>query len=562
MTFYQQETDIHNLDAMEDMCRQLLEQDISTTAELEAWIADVSTFQEKVEEILTGHYIEFQCRSNDESAKKAVEFDQQYVEPLRKTYTAAWDKKLLQHPLTSSLPESYAFLMKKKINAQELYDEENVQLEIKEDELANTYFEYTGGLTVSWDGREMSLSELAPFFESKDRNIRKQAFLLQKEAFMGIAEELQAIMSRLLTLRKEKAANAGVSDYRYYMFKQYERFDYTPEDCRTLAYAIRDHVRPWKEKLQEQHQYKLGVDTYRPWDVRATTDEEASLKPFQTRGELVSRASSVLAEIHPPFADLLETMDKQEMLDLTGRQGKAPGGFCSFLPVSKLSFIFMNASGVHDDMITLLHEMGHCIHNDYMKSLEIPEYKDVPMEAAELASMSMELLTMDYWHYYYPDNKELRQAKLHHLKDIIHFLPFGIVVDQFQHWMYENPEHTEQERAEKFQELEQFFDAGGVDWSEVEEWQQLSWLRILHIFEVPLYFIDYVIAQLGALQVYKRYRQEPEAAVEDLTAALALGSSVPLPEIYERAGIAFDFSSDKTEELMTFLQEEINQLEQ
>lgn len=563
MNFYQEVINLNNIEEVKDTYERLLQESISSSLQLEDWLVRCSRVEEAMEEALTGHYIEFQCYSNSDKAVKQYEYDQVHIEPLRKSYTAALNKKFLNEKYLSALPlEKYKLLIKSKKNAQELFQEENIYLEIEEDKLVTNYFEITGSLTAEWDGEEKSLSELSPFLEDESPEVRKKAMFLINEAFQEHAEKLQKIMSDLIQIRRKKAENANEANYRDFMFKEYERFDYTSKDCFVLAEAVKQHVTPLKEKIQRKHKHEMQVENYRPWDRKAPAPGQASLKPFHSRADLVEKASIIFSSLDESFSKLLNTMDDKGMLDLTARKGKAPGGFCTPLPLSGTSFIFMNASQTHDDMITLLHEMGHCIHNDFTKHFSLAHYKETPMESAELASMTMELLTMDHWHHYYTNKNELIQAKKNHLRDIVDILPLGIVIDQFQHWMYENPNHSEKQRMDKFLELQEKYDANIVDWDGFEEWRKLSWLRILHIFEVPFYFIEYVIAQLGALQIYRNYKLDPVKALQDYKKALHLGASVPLPDVYEAAGISFDFSSGMISELMQFVENELEALDE
>jgi oligoendopeptidase F len=341
------------------------------------------------------------------------------------------------------------------------------------------------------------------------------------------------------------------------MFKKYERFDYTAEDCKNLAEAVRKYVTPLKEKLQRKHQAEIGAKDYRPWDLQAVPSDKKPLKPFGSAEELISKSTDIFSNLDPAFAGLLRTMDSRGMLDLNSRKGKSPGGFCCPLPVSELSFIFMNSANSHDDLITLLHEMGHCIHNDYKKDFELSKYRDTPMESSELASMTMELFTMDQWGLFYKDEKDLVQAKKDQLKGIIDFLPAGMIIDQFQHWLYENPGHTAEERNEKYFEITRHLDSSIVNWDGFENWAKSKWLPVLHIFEVPFYYIEYVIAQLGALQMYKQYLENPAQTLGNYKKALSLGSSKPLPEVYKAAGIRFDFSEEMIKDLMNFVEKEL-----
>jgi len=560
--FYQEILDFQNLEAIEEFFKELVEEEITSVEQLEDWLIRQSDLFDAIEEGLTGHYIDFQSQSDSESAKQVFEHDQQVIEPLVKRYEALLDEKFLSSPFKNELnQEEFQQFIKSKNNAKDLFREENIELEVEEDRLTTNYFEHTGGLTVNWNGEEKTLSEISAYSQDSDREIRKKAVQLSAQAFLSKESELQNMMDELILLRQQKAEHANLINYRDYMFKKYERFDYTPDDCKQLAESIRKYVTPLKEKIQREHQQELGVETFRPWDTKGVAKGLKPLKPFAERDELVKKSATIFSNLDVRFEELLTTMDQRGMLDLTTRKGKAPGGFCAPLPISELSFIFMNASTTHDDMITLLHEMGHCIHNDFKKDIPLSKYRDTPMESSELASMSMELLTMDQWELFYESKEDLVRAKQDQLRGIIEFLPMGMVVDQFQHWMYENPNHTAEERNKKFAELQKTLNSNVVDWTGYEKWSETAWLRILHIFEVPFYFIEYVIAQLGAVQMYKQYRNNPELTLANYKKALSLGASKSLSEVYEAAGIRFDFSEDMIKELMVFVEDELKALQ-
>lgn len=559
--FYQEKLDFTDVACVENRLKALLEVQIDSAGALEKWLIERSTLLEEIEEGLTGHYIDFQCENRNEVAKSTFEFDQEQIQPLVKKYDSEFDKKFYSSPYRAELPpEKYALFNKKKENAISLFREENVPLEVEEDRLATAYFEITGSLTADWDGEEKTLSELRKYTQDADRAIREKATALQYDALLSVKEDLQDIMNQLMRLRQKKAENATLENYRDYMFKAYERFDYTAEDCKTLGEAIRKYVVPLKEKIQKAHQKELGVERYRPWDTAAVAPGKTPLKPFENVSELIEKGSNVLGQLDSRFSQLIDTMNEKGMLDLETRKGKSPGGFCSPLPVTELSFIFNNASNTQDAVVTLFHEMGHCIHNDFKKQIALSEYKDTPMESSELASMSMELFTMDKWDAFYTNEEDLKRAKREQLEGIIQFLPNGIIVDLFQHWLYENPTHTAEERNATYERLSKQFNATVVDWNGYEEWRQNSWLFILHIFEVPFYYVEYVIAQLGALQMYRQYKENPEKALANYKKALSLGSSVSLPEVYEAAGIRFDFSEAMIKDLMTFLEGELEAL--
>lgn len=559
--FYQELINFEDTAALEQQLNDLLEQPINSVEDLENWLHEQTKLDDAIGEMLMGHYIDFQCKNDDEEAKRKFEHDQQVIQPKLKGVEAKLDQRFYESPFRDQLdPEFYAQFIKRKKNAIELFREENIALEIEEDRLSTKYFEITGSIIINWDGEEKTLSQMQVFTNDSDRAVREKAFHLIQEQLSAVKDELEAIMNELMQIRHKKAENANQANYRDYMFRKYERFDYTPEDCHQLARAVQKYVVPLKDEIEKRHQQEIGVDHYRPWDVNAVPAGQQPLKPFATVEELIQGTSYILNKLDPAFGNLVDTMNERGMLDLESRKAKSPGGFCAPLGVSGLSFIFMNAASNHDDLTTMVHEMGHCIHNFYKTKLPLSDYKNTPMESAELASMSMEFFSMNDWAHFYKDEADFKRAKRDQLEGVVKFLPWGVVVDQFQHWMYENPAHTVEERNAKFMELAKSLSHHYEDWSGYEEQLTNRWRRQLHIFEVPFYYIDYVIAQLGALQMYKQYKENPTATMENYKRALSLGSSKPLPEVYAAAGIKFDFSEEMVKELMEFVKQELDEL--
>ena len=255
----------------------------------------------------------------------------------------------------------------------------------------------------------------------------------------------------------------------------------------------------------------------------------------------------------PFFGDCLKTMQSMGHLDLESKTGKAPGGYNYPLYEIGVPFIFMNAVGLHRDLITMVHEGGHAIHSFLNRKLEITAFKNIPSEAAELASMSMELLSMKYWDAFYPNADELLRARLEHLEDLLKVLPWIAQIDAFQHWIYTNPTHSLEERSNNWLHLSQRFGTGLTDWTGFEDLQANAWQRQLHLFEVPFYYIEYGIAQLGAIGVWKNSLENESEAIEKYKAGLSLGYTRSLPQIYETAGVAFDFSPTRIGSLMEFV---------
>jgi oligoendopeptidase F len=550
-----------NVESLKSELDSLLNVQIGSAEDLNTFLSDQKRLYEQVEEKMMKHYIAFQCQSDDEENKRKYEFDQQQIKPLYKKYQSLLDEKVLESPFLSYLPDSEYGEFKKKLRVQfALFQEANLEIEKQEDALVNQYFEIAGSLTSIWEGEEVTLSELYAHASDPNRDKRQKAWEAIYTPILKEEEKVQKILDELIQLRVKKAENAGLPSFTDYMFKKYNRFDYTPEDCHQLAESIREHVLPLTLQLEKEHKKELDVEVYRPWDVTGVAASKKPLKPVDSAEELINKSAKVLGELHPSFGSLVHEMNDKGLLDLTSRKGKTQGGFCESLPETGLSFIFMNLSNTDSDLIVFMHEMGHGIHDMLKRDQEVYANKQIPMESAELASMSMELMTADRWNEFYKTEEELKRAKKEHLKSAVMFLPYIMVVDQFQHWLYKNPNHSWGERNKKFGEIKERYDATIIQWDGYEDWKEKNWLKTLHIFEVPFYFIEYAIAQLGAIQLYKQYKENPEKTIEKYIEALKLGSSKSLPEVYEAAGIKFDFSSKTIAELMEFVAKELDLL--
>ncbi|PFK39141.1 oligoendopeptidase F [Bacillus cereus] len=550
---------ISNMDELVKELDVLLNESISSSQELENWLLKQSHTLNSISEQLMKHYIAFQRNTNDIDAKNTFDFNQKHIQPILKRYKNLFDQKYYESPYRLQLnPSRFGFLDKKIENTRELFSEENISLEITEDELITRYFEITGNLTSMWDGEEVNLSELSVYLQDPDRNVRQKAMTAISEKFLSVENEIQEILNQLIILRTNKARNVNLANYRDYMFKKYERFDYTAEQCNQFAESIRKYVVPLQEKMHKALQKKLQVDSLRPWDIHAASADHKLLQPVKNETELIEKSKTIFSRIDSSFSALLEKMYNH--LDLENRTGKALGGFCEYLPASKLSFIFMSLTKTQDDIVIFLHEMGHCIHHDLMKDISIHQYQHLPMETAELASMTMELFTMDHWNIFYTNKEDLKQAMQEQLTQIVEYLPITLIIDQFQHWLYENPNHTVEERNAKFLEIYSQYNSSIVNTDGYTNLIVTKWLSVLHIFEVPFYYIEYAIAQIGALQMYKLYKENPHQALQNYKKALSLGSSKSVKEVYEAAGIQFDFSGETIREVMCFVEEELELL--
>ena len=356
------------------------------------------------------------------------------------------------------------------------------------------------------------------------------------------------------------AKNAGFENYRDYKFADLGRFDYTKEDCFQFHEAVKTQVLPLVDFIYDRKRQKLGLDALRPWDVDAEPEGIQPLNPFKTGEELVNKTIECFQRMSPFFGECLIKMKEMGRLDLDSRKGKAPGGYNCPLPETGAPFIFMNAAGQMGDVTTMVHEGGHAIHSFLAHHLPLTAFKEYPMEIAEVASMTMELFSMDYWDVFFDHPEDLKRAKQQQLERVLTIFPWIATIDKFQHWLYEHPGHTEEERAQQWRSLLNDYTSVTLDVTGLEEYRKYSWQRQLHLYEVPFYYIEYGIAQLGAIGLWKQFKENREVAINNYIQALKLGGTKTLPELYEAAGLKFTFSPDYISELMLFVQQEMKKI--
>ena len=371
---------------------------------------------------------------------------------------------------------------------------------------------------------------------------------------------LNELYSELIRKRDAVAKNAGFENYSDYRFAELGRFDYTKEECFQFHEAVKLHILPLANKIYEQKRQKLGLDELRPWDTEAELPGIEPLRPFETGRELLEKTQTCFKEMNPFFAACLEKMDSLKHFDLESRKGKAPGGYNCPLAESGAPFIFMNAAGQMSDLTTMVHEGGHAIHSFLTHNLELSAFKEYPMEIAEVASMAMELFSMNHWGAFFDNEEDYKRAKEHQLERVITIFPWIAIIDKFQHWVYEHPNHTLDERSENWMRIVNEFTPAAINYSGLETYREIGWQKQLHLFEVPFYYIEYGIAQLGAIGLWMQYRQNPQEAVQHYIHALSLGSTRTLPQLYEAAGIQFNFSPEYIQTLMEFVHTEMENL--
>ncbi len=537
----------------------LEQREIGDRAALEQWLADRSELAFVLEEELAWRYIRMNCHTDREDYAKAFNLFVSEIEPEIARRSDRLDSKLLAHPLAGSLDGSrdYGVMMRVIRNRKRLFRDENVPLQAELQVLEQDYGKIASQMTVTIEGEEMTLQQASNYLREPQRELRKEAFLKIRERRYADAGRLHDLFDKLVEKRTTIAKNADFADYRDYRFAELGRFDYTVEDCETFQESIRTTVMPLVERLHRRRMEQMGQEVLKPWDLEHDPLGRPPLRPFRDVKELTEKAARAFDRINPRFGELLRTMEREGYLDLDSRKNKAPGGFNYPLYESNLPFIYMNATGNLRDLETIFHEGGHAIHSWLSSHIRIIEHKELPSEVAELASMSMELISMGTWDIFFPDGEELQRARREQLEGIIRILPWIAAIDKFQHWLYTHPGHGHGERDAQWTAIMREFSSPLVDWSGYEHFLATGWQGQLHLFEVPFYYIEYGISQLGALAVWKNYRKDPEQALRQYEEALSLGYSRPIPEIYRTAGIRFDFSENYVKSLMEFVAGEL-----
>lgn len=563
-TFTRDVTDFGNWSQLEPLFERLAQEieGVETRQALEAWMLRESELNAAIAEEGSRRYIGMTCDTDDEKAEKAYLHFVEKIEPKLKAWHDRLARLYLACPARGTIDgDRLAVLDRKLENQVELFREANVPLQTEESRLAQRYQKTMGGLTVEWHGEEKTLQQMAPYYEDTDRHVRRQAWTLVSERRLQEAETVNGLFDQLVALRTKIARNAGFDNFRDYQHQAYDRFDYEPADSMTFHNAIEQEAVPLLARLRARRRARLGVHELRPWDLQVDVEGRAALKPFDQASQLKDGCAEIFHQLDPGLGAQFDRMRELGLLDLASRKGKAPGGYQSTLEEVRLPFIFMNAAGTNRDVFTLLHEGGHAFHSFAARDEPLLAYRHAPMEFCEVASMAMELFAMDHLDVFYPDAADRGRSVRRHLEDMITIFPWIATIDAFQHWIYLNPDHNAEQRAAQWLKLQKRF-SPIVDWSGLEEHQRVAWHRQLHMFEVPFYYIEYGIAQMGALQLWLNYREEPATALEGYRRALALGGSRPLAELFEAAGIRFDFSAATLRPLMHAVSQELNRREE
>ncbi len=572
-SFVSDAVDATSWDHLEPLLDDLAGRDIASPAAFERWLRDRSDLDAATNEAEANLYITMTCRTDDKAAQAAYMRFVEEIQPRLKPRAFELDKR--QAELTRQFPldaRRYEVLARDTIAAVELFRQENVPIQTEEEKLSTEYQQICGAMTVMYQGEERTLPQMGKYQESTDRTVREETWRLVADRRAKDAERIDGIFDRLVGLRDTMARNAGFATYVEYTFKAKRRFDYTPRECEAYHDSCARVFVPLMRRLSEQRKAALGVDELRPWDMAVDVKGREALRPFEGGVDLVRKSRAVFRRLDGRLAGLFETLgdgseargaDDGAMLDLDSRRGKAPGGYLSMRDRQRKPFIFMNAAGLHRDVETMVHEAGHAFHAMLCADEPLVHYRHSPIEFAEVASMSMELLTMRHWggrDAFYPSDADHARAQRRHLESSMAILPWIATIDAFQHWMYRHPTHTREERVRHWISLDERF-GPGVSWSGMERLREIAWHRQPHLFTAPMYYIEYGIALLGSLQLWVRALEEGErTAVESYQRALSLGGSRPLPELFEAAGLKFDFSASMMSRLADRVQKELDKL--
>ena len=547
--------------AISKLYRTLLQREIPVNVDkLRQWIMDWSELESVLGEVSSRRYVAMTCDTRDELAAKAYADFVEKIQPLMIEYDDKLNRKLMAHPSKDALKSEFGEWLKGVQVSLDLFSPDNIPLETEENKEIQAYQKITGGMSVEFDGEVKTMQQLSAYMEKTDRALRERAWRAMWERRLKDKEALDNSYDKLFSIRKQIAKNAHCRDFIDYIFLAKHRFDYTPTDCENFHESIEKLVLPLQKEMYKRRAQKMGLDKLRPWDLDVDPLSRPPLKPYQSGEELIEKVDCIFESIHPQAGKWAREMQAKKLIDPDSRLGKAPGGYQIGFDESRLPFIFMNSANTDRDIYTLLHESGHSFHQFALANQPIFAYRDVPAEFAEVASMSMELIGMSNLKPFYENDCEaIVRSTEGELADVIWLFPWVASIDSFQHRLYNFPEHTAEDRSDIWTEIMDRYDAG-IDYSGLEAVRRNLWQKQLHLFECPFYYIEYGIAQIGALQVWANFKKDPQKAIDDLFKAESLGSSRPIPELFATANIKFDFTPKTLEPLMQVVWDELSRL--
>tara|TARA_B100001758_G_scaffold81348_1_gene69038 strand:+ start:3406 stop:5139 length:1734 start_codon:yes stop_codon:yes gene_type:complete len=546
LSFVPDDFDASKWENIEPYVNDLLSRELTCSSCLEKAISDSSNLAEHISETGALLYIGMTCDTENEKKKNEFLYFVENVRPKLSEFSDALNRRIAEHPSLEDLSERYTLMIRGIISDIEIFRTENIPLGVEQTKLVTKAQGITGAMTVEFEGKERTFPEMKAFLESNDREKREKAWKSMVNRWMDDSEDLSEIFDELIKIRHQIALNAGFDTYTDYMFRAMHRFDYSVEDCLTFHDSIEKVCMPIVKDINEKRRVAFGLEKLSPWDVNEKTGSgpdisgERPLKPFESVQEMVTKLSQLFHNMSEDLGNKFDKLVEMDTLDLETRKGKAPGGYQYYLEKSRVPFIFMNAAGLQGDLETMIHESGHAFHSLYCGHLDLIDERNYPIEFAEVASMSMELLTQDEWGIFYENSNEVNRARISHLEGVVYLLPWIATIDAFQHWIYANPDHTRDERKEYWLSLREKF-GSDMNWNGNEEFRELSWQQQGHLYGVPFYYVEYGIAQLGALQLWQTHRKDPEKALIDYSNAMELGNTKTLPDLFAAAELKLGF---------------------
>ena len=539
--------------------QEFLNREIESAEDLENWLLELGRFSAYVGETGSMLYVDMTCDTENEEIKQAYLDFVENVEPELAKIGDLLNRKLAESPYADQLnSEEYKVLLRDTRMDLALFREENIPLGTELTKLGQRYNEICGAMTVEFDGEERTMQQMGKYLQVNERDTRENAYRTVGIRRFQDSEEIDEIYEKMIELRQKVAQNSGYENYRDYIFDAKHRFDYTPSDCEAFHDAVEAICVPLMRDIDEQRKLDLNLEALRMWDMGHDVHGREPLKPFTEVDEMVAGTSRMFHRLSPELGTFFDSLRDGTSLDLDSRKGKAPGGYQLQRDHSRKPFIFMNATGLQRDLETMVHEAGHAFHSIYADDLPLVDYRSAPLEFCEVAAMTMELLTHDFLDEFYTEENAHRAVR-EHLEGIVSILAWIATIDAFQHWIYTNPKHSRSERHEKWLELGERF-GSILDWSGFEEWRKVGWQKQLHLFSYPFYYIEYGIAQLGALQMWLQYRENPERALENYSTAMRLGGSRPLPDLFAAGGMDFNLGRSTVQGLIDAVRDELSRL--
>jgi len=556
--FLGEDFDLSGWKSLRVFYEDLVSRKLSSGKDLKDWFKDRDELESFLSENMAWRYIKMTCDTKSEEAQKNYQYFVTEIQPELAVYDDKLNKKALENPFLNELTEAgYDITMRGMKKAVEIFREANIPIVTKIQTKTTEYQAATGAMTVTIDGEEMTLQKAGSFLTGTDRKKREEVWTKIAERRTAETEKFDLLFNDLKSLRHQVALNADFENYRDYAFASLGRFDYTPEDCFDFHESVAEAIVPLLNAAAKERKSKLNYDSYRPWDGKVDVSGRPGLKPFENGEDLLDKTVVCFDKIDKTLGDYIRIMRRMGHFDVESRMGKAPGGYNYPLMEIGVPFIFMNATSTLRDVVTMVHEGGHATHSFETRPLALSTFKNTTAEVAEVASMAMELISMEHWDVYFDNEADLKRAKIEHLEDLISVLPWIATVYKFQHWIYENPEHTTADRETEWLRVFEQFSNTVTDWSGLEKFKKSSWHRQLHIFELPFYYIEYGMAQLGAISVWRNYKQDPKKGLEAYLNGLRMGYTGTIGQIYEAMDIKFDFSKAYISELMAFVEGEL-----